>query len=354
MTRNCHIKFELEHSRLVISAFDQESGRSEQITRGVDSIERINQMSEMYRMLVARRSFADEDDLGVISTLEQLGEQLYVLFFSGLEDLLEPCSSLLLEHDMFLLPLELASNGQEFIGLKYAVGNWMRGFGRAPHIEPRESDALEVSKDFRALFLGDENESVFDVFFRERVPICERMRSTWAEYLLEQLNSKRYDVLHFAGHGRFDETHPKLSFLVLDQERAGQDESALLRCDQLESARLYHTLVVLNACQSGRVEENYLGFVGFVDSIFRSGATSCITTLWSISDKSATRFVVDFYTNLFRGAPIGEALRKARLKCWLEKRDVLTSFSYVLFGNPSRLIKIGPEGQVEVNPDKEE
>src|SRR5438045_3709957 len=120
MPRTCYIKFAFERSRLAISVSDPETKSSKSVIRGEDSVDQINQLSLMYRSLVAFRSFADENDQGVISIAEELGKQLYTLFFSGLEDFLEPYSNLLIEHSMFLLPLELAFDGKEFLGLKYA------------------------------------------------------------------------------------------------------------------------------------------------------------------------------------------------------------------------------------------
>src|SRR5260370_23559148 len=100
----CHITLTLEQSQLVISASYPDGGhgkRSKRITRGKDSIDQINHLSRLYRSLVTLRSFAEEEDRGVISLAEKLGEQLYMLFFKGLEDFLEPGSTLIIEHSMF-------------------------------------------------------------------------------------------------------------------------------------------------------------------------------------------------------------------------------------------------------------
>src|SRR5258708_17170608 len=77
--KTCYLRFELERSCLVIYAFDPHTTRSKHVARGEDSIDKINDLSRMYRSLVALRSFAEENDQGVISFTQRLGKQLYAL-----------------------------------------------------------------------------------------------------------------------------------------------------------------------------------------------------------------------------------------------------------------------------------
>lgn len=341
MPETCYFGFKLEHSCLAIDAFDAYTRRSIHIKRDEDSLKQINDLSRMYRSLVALRSFAEEDDQGIISFTQKLGEGLYALFFNGLEDFLDTSRNLVFEQSMFLFPLELAFDGREFVGLKYATGNWIQKLSRRPQIRRRDV-SHPIPKPYLVLLLGDENEAVGQVFSNETNPAvkCEVLRETQSENLLKQLRDQRYTVLHFACHGYFDKADPDHSFLILDQEKAGRSESALLTCSQIKSTHLTDTpLVFLNACHSGQIKENYLGFVGFADVLLESGATNCITTLWSVSDWSASSFAADFYARLLKGETLGQALREARVRCWEEKRDILTSLSYILFGDPASSIK---------------
>src|SRR5258708_1594036 len=332
--KTCYLRFELERSCLVIYAFDPHTTRSKHVARGEDSIDKINDLSRMYRSLVALRSFAEENDQGVISFTQRLGKQLYALFFEGVEDFLDANSNLIIEHSMFLFPLELAFDGKEFVGLKYAIGNWVHKLGSMPKIEHQESSRPAPIGDVDVvLLLGDENEAVCQVFSSKTNPFlkCEVLRKTRSENLLEQLRTQSYAVVHFACHGYFDEADLDHSFLILDQEKAGRTESALLTCNQIKHTHLTNApLVFLNSCHSGQIKENYLGFVGFANVLLESGAANCITTSWSVSDRSASRFAADFYTRLLKGETIGQALRETRMKCWDENRDILTSLSYIL------------------------
>src|SRR5579859_992671 len=157
--RACHLRFELERSCLAIYAFDSQTTHSKYIKRGENSIDLINDLSRMYRSLVALRSFAEEGDLGIISFAQKLGEQLYALFFEGLEDILDSGSNLVIEHSLFLFPLELAFDGKEFVGLKYSIGNWVQKLGHMPKKEDQDISRSE-SNAYVVLLLGDVNEAV--------------------------------------------------------------------------------------------------------------------------------------------------------------------------------------------------
>lgn len=359
MAKDCLIKFEFEEYYLNIYAFNLETKLSKTISRDKDCIEKIEKISAMYRALVAFISFAEEDDQRITIFAEDLGEQLYALFFEGLEDILEGCSNLLIEHSMFRLPLELAFNGTEFIGQKYSVGNWVKKFGAGKEREILKGSWIkrlerkprkETLANFKVLFFGDignESEALNKFFsWNAKDALCETLTSTWSDSLLEKLNTNDYTVLHMTCHGSYNETDPEQSFLILDRERAGKTESAILKNSQLKNVNLSHTpLVFLNACHSGRIEKNYLGFVGFADSLLKSGVANFITTLWSISDRSALYFAGSFYNYLLAGEPVGEALRKARCKSFQDNQDILTGMSYVLFGDPRTRIRKGSESK---------
>jgi CHAT domain-containing protein len=340
--RTCHLRFGLDQSSLDIQVFDSLTAHSKHITRGKNSIDKINDLSRMYRSLVVLRSFAEEEDRGIISFAQKLGEQLYALFFEGLEDFLDTSSNLVIEHSMFLLPLELAFDGKEFVGLKYSIGNWVQKLGSLQNKE-RQDISRSGSNAYIVLLLGDENEAVYRVFSSEANPLvkCDVLRKTRSDNLLRHLKKQSYAVVHLACHGYFDEADPDHSFLILDQDKAGRSESALLTCNQIKHTHLTNSpLVFLNACHSGEIKENSHGFVGFASVLLESGAANCITTLWSVSDLGASRFAVDFYARLLAGKPIGEALREARTRCWTERRDILTSLSYILFGDPTTSMKV--------------
>jgi CHAT domain-containing protein len=135
-----------------------------------------------------------------------------------------------------------------------------------------------------------------------------------------ELESGRFDVLHFAGHAFFDANRPGDSGLVLaDGELSGAALSAL---------RGLPALVVFNACESARLRghgtrrgngrgatkargQGMQRNLGLAESLLRAGLAHYIGTHWPVVDASAATFASVFYKELLRTS-IGGALVKAR------------------------------------------
>jgi hypothetical protein len=135
-----------------------------------------------------------------------------------------------------------------------------------------------------------------------------------------ELESGRFDVLHFAGHAFFDVTHPGESGLVLtDGELTGAALSALRRLPPL---------VVFNACESARLRghgtrrgsarsatqargQGMQRNLGLAENLLRAGLAHYIGTHWPVVDASAATFAGVFYRELLR-TTIGSALVRAR------------------------------------------
>ena len=361
MAKQAVITFELDGSRLRIRAESPHPAILE-LDRGSESIERINQLSESYRGLIARRSFAENDDTSVLLEVRRFGAEVYDLFFSGLEAALVSSTSLLLRHNTFFFPLELAHDGKEFLGFRYAIGNWLpklqEEFPEQADKEVRSSksaaESIELplgqSPRLRVFLLGLEEEPLSQVFQKTRDVRCDALTTATIDKLYWQLKWHNYDVFHFSGHGWLNEDKPQESYLVLD-ERGLQRES-ILRCNQLVRGHFHTPLVFLNTCHSGRVGAGYRGFVDFATSFLQAGATGCIATLWSIDNRGAARFAAAFYEGLLHRLTVGEALRQARLACWVQPETLLTSLSYVLFGRPNS--RIGEAGERGVAEQQEE
>jgi CHAT domain-containing protein len=93
-------------------------------------------------------------------------------------------------------------------------------------------------------------------------------------------------------------------------------------------------LLVLSACQTAQGDRRApLGIAGVA---VRSGARSTLATLWSVDDKSAAEFMVEFYRQLAKSKVTkAEAIRLAQLKL-LQQREYSNPFywaPFVLLGN---------------------
>jgi len=100
-------------------------------------------------------------------------------------------------------------------------------------------------------------------------------------------------------------------------------------------------MVFCNACQSGQTEEWKLEptysekIYGLANAFLLAGVQHYIGTFWEVLDEPSARFAEKFYQYMLDGAPIGEALRMARLFLVKEYgEDTIVWASYMLYGDP--------------------
>jgi tetratricopeptide (TPR) repeat protein len=129
-----------------------------------------------------------------------------------------------------------------------------------------------------------------------------------------------YHVLHFDGHGRYQEgesssaelfrgSEGRLVFESQDGEPdpiTATDLSALLREHAVP-------IVVLNACQSGMLDATADDpFASVAAALLRSGIRSVVAMAYSLYVRAAQEFLPPFYRELFRSGSVPEAVRRGR------------------------------------------
>jgi hypothetical protein len=118
------------------------------------------------------------------------------------------------------------------------------------------------------------------------------------------------DVLHFAGHGEFDEETREGSVLLEDERGRPRPVGFELLRQILVKRGL--RLVFLNACETGRggrVDWNR----GVAPALVGAGIPAVVANQYSVLDTAATAFARDFYAHLARGRSLGDAAREARV-----------------------------------------
>lgn len=119
----------------------------------------------------------------------------------------------------------------------------------------------------------------------------------------------RYDVLHFVGHGVYDENHGgRLLFEDDDGHAYPLDERSTREILCQRGLRL----VFLNACQTGATSHSAFN-KGLAQSLVAHGVPALVANQYSVLDRSATAFAQHFYWALARGLALGEAAREARI-----------------------------------------
>ena len=145
--------------------------------------------------------------------------------------------------------------------------------------------------------------------------------------LRTHLNDHRdhYHILHFDGHGSYGGAPTHDSSNSFDFRTAqGQliFETELGKPDPHDAEKLaellqeYHIpVVVLNACQSGMVDERAKdAFASVAAALQKSGVHSVVAMAYSLYVSGAQQFLPEFYQRLFSSNSIGEATRAGRQK----------------------------------------
>jgi hypothetical protein len=119
-----------------------------------------------------------------------------------------------------------------------------------------------------------------------------------------------FDVVHFIGHGEFNEREGK-GFLIF-QDAQGRVQRVDPRNLQQIFCRREIRLVFLNACETAegaRAEFNR----GLAQSLVAGGVPCVVANQYSVLDISATSFAQHFYWALAQGMTIGDATRESRI-----------------------------------------
>lgn len=283
----------------------------------------------------------------------RLGSGLYSLLPLQMQEMIkENSGSLILDVNETSTPWELLFDGKDFISLKSALGKKLRS-SEVPRINkvplkdkiralligvPSPSDTSylplkhveeeidELQKAFRKVAKIDFDPAV-DVLFGEEAYLWE---------VQKRLSSDNYDIIHFAGHAIFTPDTREEGIVLHDGP---------LYAENIKTTIGSSPLVFLNACHTGRSNDNYVdaGYKGVflsgtASSFVIGGATACIASLWEVGDAKAWRFGLDYYSELMSGVSVGEALRRSRLKEFQKENDDRLWASYVLFGDPTKRI----------------
>jgi len=165
--------------------------------------------------------------------------------------------------------------------------------------------------------------------------------------MLSRLSSP-YDILHYCGHGVFDQADPSESGWLFADGILGPNEMRLA----LESGA--PPLIVANACLSGRMvlpkrkegasaAETWTehGLVpGLADALLQFGARNFIGTCREISDEGAVKFADVFYRRVIPSTSdaesVGGALLAARDALYQERKKFGSLWAtYQHYGNPA-------------------
>jgi CHAT domain-containing protein len=126
--------------------------------------------------------------------------------------------------------------------------------------------------------------------------------------------SPKYQILHLASHGIFDNASPLYSYLALARSEKGS-EDGLLEGREIMNLRLNAQLAVLSACETARGKiGSGEGVIGLSWALFVAGVPGIVVSQWKVDSASTTELMLEFHSNLRKKNSPAEALRQAELK----------------------------------------
>ncbi|HEU4407124.1 MAG TPA: CHAT domain-containing protein [Polyangiaceae bacterium] len=138
---------------------------------------------------------------------------------------------------------------------------------------------------------------------------------TWLENptsqeLLEALDRKDWHILHFAGHGTFDQTTAQ-GLLSIASEGGGYGHLRASDLRVLLRDRRSIRMVFLNACDGASGDAREL-FSSTAALVAEAGVPAVLAMQFPISDKVAAKFARQIYRQIAAGDSIEEAVTEAR------------------------------------------
>jgi hypothetical protein len=132
---------------------------------------------------------------------------------------------------------------------------------------------------------------------------------TWPK-LQEAMAGAEWHVLHFIGHGSFDQQHEE-GVLALADEDGRVSWRGAQRFGQLVRDHRSLRLVVLNSCQSGASSPADV-HSSIAATAIRRGVAAAVAMQYDISDGAAIRFSSRFYESIAQNEPVDQSVRLAR------------------------------------------
>jgi CHAT domain-containing protein len=222
------------------------------------------------------------------------------------------------------IPWELLHDGQNFLGLKYAIGRQLLKSTAVPITTPWQSDRM------RCLLIADpcddlpearkEAETLKQWLAQQGIE-CDLLLGNKANVteIIIQLSSGSYNFIHYSGHADADPA-TKIPRLVLNDQPLSSTE--------IERAVSNNgPVVILNGCDTASVE-------GLADAFIKSGAQLVVGTLFDVPDAGARRWAEVFYKGLISKQQAGEALRLARQATLKDPACSTAWMAFVMYGNP--------------------
>jgi CHAT domain-containing protein len=160
------------------------------------------------------------------------------------------------------------------------------------NLKYNEIEIEKISKHLPTVQIKDKNASVLN--FKKEAP--------------------KYNIIHIATHSDPNLNADEGGELIFTKN-INKEEPSSLYASQISSLKIGSNLVVLSACQSAIGDYTpSQGMNSIAQSFLNGGASSVITSLWQVDDRSTAEFMNSFYYYLSKGYPKNKALQFTKKK----------------------------------------
>jgi len=247
-----------------------------------------------------------------------------------------------LDEKLVQVPWELLNDGNRFLCLRFGVGRIVKTRQKSVGTRQRV-----LGHPLKMLILADPRGDLKDAYGEgvrvrdeldgdpDLVNVSFRTEGITSDFLREKI--RNFDMVHFAGHSDYDAEHPERSRWLLSE--GGLSAGDIMK---MAGTGTMPALVFSNACESARtggwsVEDfHHEKIFGLANAFLLAGARHYVGTLWDVLDEPGRLMAETFYRGLIWGDPVGDALRRARVKV-IEAygEETIVWAGYVLYGDPA-------------------
>jgi CHAT domain-containing protein len=232
------------------------------------------------------------------------------------------------------VPFELLHDGDEFLALRYPIvrqtafgenisrkaasfHNWLKRLDEeddtlrvlliasntGPRIDAVDDEVLQIESRL--------NQRLGEAGIRKQVVAVRSNEATYT-HVETLLQSEKWHIVHYAGHGRWDDGLPENSDLVFQDgaDRRSMPTSVLYGLLQNSPTLLFYVSGCLGALMDDRTGRG--DFHGLMDGIVQADVPIVVAHRWGVSDAAARDLALSVYDNLFTSWSIEDALSSAR------------------------------------------
>lgn len=308
---------------------------------------------KLFQQLEDLHRGCDADGKGVVrrevfGELTAIGRDLYQELFpremrNVYRELHGRVKSLLVTSDEPWIPWEILRpfehDDDDFLCMRFQMSRWLTGETLLVAEKRIARIACLIGTDVALTSTDDELSRLKKL--ANKTPDVEflSLPDTTSQDVTELLEERSFDLLHFAGHGEYDEARPGEAKILLGDRAFRARHLSPVAERNLRDER---PVVFFNACQVGRLDRALADLDGWAPRwVRRCGCSAFLAPFWSVNDERACRFAEVFYEELLEGRTLGEAVLVARHKLRDEDRDEMAWLAYSLYGHPGARITFG-------------